>query len=243
MVQSIERAIAILKCFEAKPHLRLTEISNLVGLNKTTTYNLVQTLEYCGFLDQDQSQKTYSVGGELFRLGSLYHKDLLDVIYPIMQTLAATTGETVNLVARRNGRPIYLEKIESKYSVRTCTVVGQECDLFLTSAGKAIIAYEPQEIIDKRIEEYEPYARTKYTITSKDELRRELALVRKRGYAEDNQEAEYGVRCVAIPIFNRQKECIAAVSISGPTVRVTEEKKEEYILLLNESFAPLQSRL
>lgn len=122
------------------------------------------------------------------------------------------------------------------------TIMGERARMYCTGLGKAMMAYLPE----KEVEEYlrrELPACTDYTITDAEKLKEELILTRKRGYAIDNMEHEFGVKCVAMPIFNQQHQVEAAISISGPSLRFGEEQILKFAEKLKETVSKIEKRL
>ncbi|MBQ3425139.1 MAG: IclR family transcriptional regulator [Clostridia bacterium] len=226
-IQSILRAASILQCFTAGSSLGVTEIAEKVGLHKSTAFGIISTLVHCGFLQQNPENGRYSVGVELFRLGQLYDRDLRRLIRPYLDALVNEFQETANYVVPEGCHIVYIEKIESPHSMRISTARGKHLPMYCTGAGKAILAYLPpqkqEEILAKTV--FSPL--TDQTITSRDALVQDLKRVRSRGYAIDNGEMEFGLYCIAVPVFDRDSSPCGAVSVSGPVIRMTDEIQEK----------------
>jgi len=225
-VQSINRAIQILRCFENGNKLGLTEISTAVGLHKSTTYGLITTLKNNGLLDKNEDTGKYQLGVELFRIAANVQMDLREICSPHIRQISEYTGETVNLVIPDGINVIYIEKQESDHSVKISTSIGKRLPMYCTGVGKAILAYLPAQeassILDRTM--LVPY--TKNTLTSKESLIKQMEQTRESGYAVDMEELEYGLVCVAVPIINHQRRPIAALSCSGPKQRMSGERIE-----------------
>ncbi len=223
MIQSLERALMILKCFEAKEELGVTEISKEVALHKSTTFNLITSLEKLGLLEKTKDEKKYRLGLELFRLGTLVNASVRTVTRPYLEQLSESYLETVNLVKRNDLDVVYLEKLESPHSMRIGTKEGQQFPLYCTAVGKAIMATldddEVMDILDKTL--FKQY--TKYTLITKEEVMAQIQLVRHQGYAEDIQEFEEGLTCVAVAIRNHYGKAEYAISVSGPSTRMKKD--------------------
>lgn len=226
-IQSIVRAYEILKCFEGRDWLRITEISELTGLHKSTAFGLVQTLKEIHLLEQDETNGMYRLGHELFRLGTHVNHSIIDTMTPFINKLVSETMETVNLVVREGQSTLYIDKKESPHSMRICTRLGQMLPMYCTAAGKAIMAYtdmkEVKEILSSS--EFVPY--TDNTLKSAEEVFSELKVIKDRGFAIDNEELEYGLICVGVPLLDRHGSPKGALSVSGPTSRMTQSKINE----------------
>lgn len=218
-VQSVARAAAILRCFADSASLGLTEISRAVGLNKSTAAGLVTSLKAEGFLAQ-KADGSYTLGPELFRLGSLVNVGLEELSGRHLKALLDATNETVNLATCENGMVTYVSKLESTHSVRIISRIGQSLPFYCAGIGKAIYAFLDEAEVSRCFAALEKKKYTEKTILDYDALLVELARVRRNGYAIDYEEYEYGLVCVAAPIFNRNRVPVASVSVSGPTVRM-----------------------
>ena len=230
MIQSVGRAIEILRCFENERQLGLTEISRRVGLHKSTTAGLVNTLQSYSIIEQDKQSGKYQLGIELVRLGSYVQLDLRDIGSHHVQQIMESTGETANLMIYSDASVIYIDKRESSHSMRICTTIGQRLPMYCTAGGKAILAsmsLDEQESIIKGIS-FERY--TKHTIKSINDLRKQLNQVLINGYALDYEELEYELVCVGVAVHDAKGVPQAALSVSGPKTRMTTEKIEDCYL-------------
>lgn len=220
-IQSVQRAIAILKCFDTNEELGLTEISNLVKLHKSTTAGIVNTLKSEKFLEQNEATGKLRLGFELFRISTNVKFNLRKVCMPYLEELLNSTKETVNLVVRNEDNVIYVEKKESRHSMRICTSVGKSMPLYCTGVGKSILAFLKEDEIEEILNRTQFIQYTSKTIISKAALMRQIIEIRNQGYAFDDEELEYGLVCVAVPILNDAGHPIAGISVSGPSMRMT----------------------
>ncbi len=225
-IQSISRAIAILRCFNDFEELGLTEISKMVGLHKSTTAGIVQTLKNEGMLEQNEETSKFRLGIELYGLSLNIKMDLRDLCLPYLDKLLEETGETVNLVLLDNNMIVYVEKKESSHSMRICTKIGHKMPLYCTGVGKAILAFLPEDRANKIIEETHFEQFTENTVTNAEKLKEMLGDIRKQGYGFDMEELEYGLVCVGVPLLDSKGIPVAGMSISGPSTRMTDEKME-----------------
>ena len=147
--------------------------------------------------------------------------DILERAKPYVTQLVEATGETAHLGVLRQGEVVSLVNVESRYTVRTPATVGRHIPLHCTSQGKAILAFLPPDQVARQLKGYVFSRHSANTIVSKDRFLAELALVASRGYAVDNEEFEEGLRCIAAPVRDHSEEVAGAISIAGPTFRVT----------------------
>lgn len=227
VIQSIVRARDILNCFEDTDELGVTEISNKIDLHKSTTFNIISTLERCRYLEKNDISGKYRLGIELFRLGTKVDSDLRKIALPYLENLVTQFKETVNLVIRADEYVIYLEKIESPHSMRISTAVGSRLPINATAVGKAILSGLPDNELLETIAGLSIVRFTENTICDKNNLLESIQQIRTSGYAEDFEELEIGLTCVAAPIFNHAGNAFSAISVSGPTSRMEEEIRKK----------------
>ena len=229
-LRSVDRAIAVLKAFsEEEPELGVTELSRRLELSKSTVYRLLASLQQEGVVDQDPETQKYRLGIELVSLAGLVLKqiDTRQVARPCLRSLAEASEETVNLtVLTGDGKVINIDGISSPRMVRNVGWIGREMLPHCISSGKALLAYLPQQqlehILAKGLLSF-----TEKTITDPILLQEELKRVRQQGYAVAQEELEVGLSAVAAPIWNHEGEVVAAVSVSGPSFRLSSEKIPE----------------
>ena len=222
-IQSVSRAAAILRCFYGQRELSLQEICQQVGLHKSTTATLIATLKNEQLLEQDPVNSKYRLGLGVFMLGAEASLDLRELALPYLEALNRQFRETVNLAAPADTNIVYIHKIESEYSMRTCTRIGGQLPFHCTANGKAIFAYYPADQLEKLLAHARLQPMTRDTVVDADTLRRELQQVRQEGYAMENGQLEPGLCCYAAPVFDFSGVPAAAISISGPAVRMQEK--------------------
>lgn len=231
-IQSIERAADVLELFLASnQELSVKEMSEKLGLSKSTIHGIIKTLEYRGYLQQNSDDLKYRLGLKLFELGNKVsnHFDIGKIARPIMKDLVEKLTETVHLVVFERGEVIYIEKLDGPRSLRIYSQVGKRAPIHCTGVGKAILAFQDEEEADRLLEIEKLQSFTEYTMTDIAEIKSHLQIIRGQGYSIDDEEIELGLKCVAAPIFNHQGEVIAAISCAAPKVRLTEEKLAEVI--------------
>jgi DNA-binding IclR family transcriptional regulator len=159
------------------------------------------------------------------RLGEAYLAgiDLRSVARPILEELVADTGETAHLVVFDEPYVVYVDKVDSPSAVRMHSRVGGRMPLYCTAAGKAMLAWLPDDVVDRVLAEPTP-ARTAHTLTSAGAVRADLEVIRARGWSLDDVENEAEIRCVGAAIFDRSGAVVAACSLSGPDQRITSER-------------------
>ncbi|MGB7190251.1 MAG: IclR family transcriptional regulator [Acidobacteriaceae bacterium] len=227
-VQVLDRAINILE-FVARQgggEAGLPELSAAMKLHKTTTHRIAHVLESRGLLRRAPDSNRYRLGLHLYDLGchALDNVNIRDEARPIMTRVAFEVGETVHLAVLDRAEVLYIERIEAQRSLTMGSKLGARNPVYCTALGKAILAFSPEAEIDQALAGCRMQARTKNTITSVLSFRRELERIRDRGYSIDDEEIEDGIRCISAPVLNPADRAVAAISISGPSSRVTPDR-------------------
>jgi len=226
-IQVVDRALALLEVLSHQgPDLTLVQISEMLKLHKSTAHRLLMVLERHRLIEKNSNTGKYRLGLKLFELGTkaIGQLDLRERARPYLERAVLDTGETVHLCVYDDGEVVYLDKVEPTRSVRLTSSVGRRNPAYCTSVGKAIMAFLPAEQVEIAAQKLGFRQLTRKTISNMLELRAELAKVRKLGYAVDNEENEEGVCCVGCPVWGFAPNPIAAISVSGPTFRMTAEK-------------------
>jgi IclR family KDG regulon transcriptional repressor len=222
-VQSVERAIAILKSFSIeRPERGVGELGRELGLHKSTVSRLMQTLERGGLLARDPETKRYRLGTDLIGLASqvISYMDVREVARPFLRRLAENCQESVNLVVLEGEHVINLEQfVPAARQVKNIGRVGRRMCAHCTAAGKVMLAHLSPTSLDRMLAA-ELLRFTVNTITDPDELRQELAQVGERGYAVTREELEEGLNAIAAPIYDHTGQAVAAVSVAGPAYRI-----------------------
>ena len=208
------------------PDLTLVQISDLLKLHKSTAHRLIMVLERQRLIEKNSNTGKYRLGLKLFELGTkaIAQLDLREQARPFLERAVLETGETVHLCVYDDGEVVYLDKVEPTRSVRLTSSVGRRNPAYCTAVGKAIMAFLPEDKVEVSAEKHGFHQLTRKTISSMLELKAELNKVRKQGYALDDEEHEEGVICVGAPIWGFAPQPIGAISVSGPTFRLSPEK-------------------
>lgn len=240
--QAALRAIRLLKLFTAEaPELRLAELSCLSGLNKTTTHRLLQALLSEELLDRNPGTSAYRLGPGMMALGvqALSSNDLRLRARPLLKRLAEETGETATLEVPIDDTMLILDEVTSKHFVGASGNVGTRWPIHATSTGKALIAFEVHGRDRLRAE---LPSLTSRTITSFDALEKQLGDIRRRGFAEVVDELEEGLSGVGAVVRGGMGEILGALSICGPTHRMSENRRAQLGATLCTVAAHLQPR-
>ncbi|WP_189913746.1 IclR family transcriptional regulator [Kitasatospora xanthocidica] len=217
-VQSVERAFQLLEALaDSGGVATLSELSTTSGLPMPTIHRLVRTLVQQGYVRQDTARR-YTLGPRLIRLGETAGRLLGSWARPYLAELMEATGETANLAVLEGGEVVYVGQVQSRRSMRMFTEVGRRVQPHCTGVGKALLAQLPEEEARAVLGPNPLAAHTEYTVTDPQELMRQLAEARERGYVVDDQEQEIGVRCIALAVPGAPTP--TALSVSGPEARI-----------------------
>lgn len=225
-VQSVIRATTLLNIMADSPaECTLSEISEQANLPSSTVHRLLTSLIQVGFVAQNPDTSRYDLGINLIRLShvAVQKHNLIRIAWPWLEQTAEQTGETVNLTARVENSVIQLGHVDSPHMLRVSYPAGERFPLHASASGKIFLAFmSPSEFDTFLLKTPESF--TDATVVNKKQLTAEIDLTRARGYAIDDAEREFGVRCVAAPIFHSRGHVDAAISVSGPTVRISPEQ-------------------
>jgi len=245
LINSILRASNILKCFSGdKTHFKITELARHLGLDRSTTYRILLSLEKAGFVEKDEAG-TYSLGLAAFEIGNAYlmQTDLIQVSKPIMADLASKVQETVHLAVLSDIEIVYVDKVDSPRTLGVISKLGQRGPLHCTSLGKTLLAFQPEDEQARIIQRIRMNPFTSRTITTKPRLIEELRIIKKQGYALDRREIEEDVECIGAPILNHFGNVIAALSISGPQKKIGTPREKQFIHDVVKAAALISSKM
>ncbi|MCV9938294.1 SMP-30/gluconolactonase/LRE family protein [Boseaceae bacterium BT-24-1] len=228
--QLIGKAFRLIDLIGEAPGLvSATELSAATGWPKATLYRILAAVIAQGFIRFDPVAQGYTLGYRLLELAQNVWTapDLAAVASIELQRLRDMTGETAYLAVPHDGAVLALGKFESPHDVRSAARLGIRKPLHCTSQGKAILAFLPEEVVDGLLARAPLERFTPQTITDPDYLKAQLRIVRSRGYAVEDQEILAGNRCVGAPVLDAAGRPVAAISVAGPTYRLTKERVEQ----------------
>lgn len=218
-MQSLDRALSILETLSEEDELGLTAISNLVNLNKTTTYRIISALKDNGYVKQGKNRK-YSLTFKMFRLGNrtVQKFDFMSEAKRFLIKLASEVDQVIHLVIQDGSQILYVDKYtpSKKTSIMKKSVVGKRAPMYCTAAGKAILAFQSEDKIKKVWDETEIVKYTSRTIVSYETFLQDLKRIRKNGYSTEFEEYQLGVYCIGTPFYNLHGDIVGAISISIP---------------------------
>jgi DNA-binding IclR family transcriptional regulator len=221
-VKSAVRVMNILEALANSPHgLGFSQLAQELQLPKSSLHELLAVLTGYGYIVFDPADRTYSIGIRLWEHGQAFsrQRDLLHEARPIMEKIVRAINETVQLATLDDIENVYLDKVDCSHPLRLQSDVGGRLPAYATGLGKALLAELPAEEVRHRFKTTTLTAYTPCTLTRLEDLQAELAITAEQGFAIDDQEYTWGLRCVAVPIQERGQHTTTALSASIPAMR------------------------
>ncbi len=239
-IQSLARGLKILNHLGQSPDgYTITELANLLRVDKGSASRLVSTLTRYGYVERDPVSRRCHLGPQVVSLSRnmLARLPLREVARPYLHQMMERTGECAHLAIAAQGKALYIDQIESPATLRVNAQVGTMNPLHCTALGKILLAFGEVDLPPR----LEPF--TSRTITDPEALRHHLDQVRHQGYAVDDEEFDPGVRCIAAPVLDFRGKAVGAIGISGPATRITPERLPELAALVVEIGKALSERM
>ncbi len=244
-IESVDRALRLLRMFSATRELRLSDARDALGVGQSTAHRLMAMLVHHGFVDQDPASRVYRAGPALVEIGLsvVNQMDLRAVARPVLQWLAENTGETVHLGSLEGSQVRFLDVIESDRALRVSGRVGRTLPAHATSLGKAMLAQLPDDQIAQRYPDEVLGQVTTKTMTSRSTLLAEIERIRRRGYALNAGESEDGVSSIGCAVARPDGPLLGGLSVAAPTGRMTKAQRDEHAVALVEACRRLAEKL
>lgn len=226
-IQVADRLFLVLETLAQEGAMGLLELSTQLELNKSTVHRILNSLIYMGYVKQDSETSKYRLSMKIWQTANqlLNTIDIVEIARPYLKELVANIGETVHLVELDDIQAIYIDKVESySNTIRMASNVGKSIPLYCSGVGKAMLAYMDDNEIGTIWHASNIEAHTEHTITDFPSFMEEIQLIRKLGYALDNEENEKGVRCLAVSLSSNTHASRYAFSISAPISRMSDER-------------------
>lgn len=222
-IKSLDRAMEVLEFLSAAQGKPLTALADEMGQSPSTVYRILVTLQTRGLVEFDAEEQLWHIGAQAFVIGArfLRRTSLVDRARPILRRLMEATGETANLGMERDGQVLFLSQVETHSNIRAFFPPGTLSPLHASGIGKALAAQMEADRLSRLLARSRLERFTEQTITSREALLDDLAAVRARGFSIDNEEKSAGMRCIAAPVFDVNREAVAGISVSGPVSRVS----------------------
>jgi DNA-binding IclR family transcriptional regulator len=229
---------------EADRPLGVSELARRTGLDKATVFHLLATLQSRHLVAQDPETTRYQLSWGLYALGASMTRThhVAQAVRGQLETLARATGETVLVGILDEGTVLYIDRAESPSGLAMVANIGRRAPLHAVATGKVLLAHSANTELERLLSSPLPRF-TPTTMTDADELRTQLAAVRKQGFARCWQEHEAGVSSVSVPVRNFTGDVVAALTIAGPASRLTARALRRQLVPLQETAKAIQARL
>ena len=222
-IQALDRAAAILNCFEAgRPELNVRDVAERTGLHKSTTHRILMALQYNGLVEQDAATGRYHLGLQLVKLGehAVQRLDVRLVARPFLEALARETREIAHLAVMDGEQVVTLDRVDVPAAIGSPMLPGRLFPAYATSLGKAMLAGLEDVDVRRLLGRGTLKRHTPKTLATVDALLDDLKTVRRRGYATTDEELAVGLCSVGAAIRDHSGAVVAAVSVSGPSARI-----------------------
>jgi DNA-binding IclR family transcriptional regulator len=235
VIQTVQNSLRLLEAFHDEVELGVSELSRRLGLHKNNVFRLLATLEQSGYIEQSESTDRYRLGPRCLELGRSFARGsrLLERARPLLAELALDLGESAHLAVMHDFEVVHLDGEQPRQLVLASSRVGRRLPVHSSALGKVLIGNSDEATrtdYDKRVVSEGLVGCTDATITDRDKLFEHLRTVSAQGFALDVDEYELGLRCAAAPVFDGQGRCIAALSVSGPAPRMSEDRLHREVI-------------
>lgn len=240
-IQVIDRSARLLDAISQYEYpVSLKILSADSGLHPSTAFRILGALMEAGFVEKDTAGH-YALGNKLVRLASKVRRsvDLREQALDIMEALRDAIGETVNLTVREGDEVVYIERVTPNRMMRVEQVIGSRAPLHVTAVGKLMLAELGEHFIHAYVTRTGLKSYTQHTISTEQDLLNEVHQIHDQGFSYDNEEAEEGVGCIGVLIYDNNKSVVAGLSISAPI----ERRKEEWVKLVKNAGKKISERL
>jgi DNA-binding IclR family transcriptional regulator len=228
---AVERAVDLLFVISDRGETTLGELARSIGSTRSAAHRILTALKNKGIVDQEVENGPYSLSWSILALTrSLSAKaDMRTVSLPFMRELSVLSSETITLSVRSHSQRVCIEQVEGPHEVRWTSEIGRSNPLYAGATGRVILAFTPSDEVDAYLDGISLEKITDYTITDRKRLLEDLDWIRDRGYAFANQDRVIGVSGVSAPILNSNGRALAAMTIAGPSERLTQVRLEELV--------------
>ena len=245
-IKSVKRAIDILDVYgQQGGEIGVTEVARRLRMNKSTVTRVMSTLQTGGYLAQDRESRKYRLGGKILALSAimLSTMEVRGIAAPYIRELSKRINETVDIYITEGEHRVCIDRIESTHDVRTSFRIGNRATLYAGAPGKVLLAFLPDEKREEVIQHLTLKKLAANTITDKHKLRKELDKIRKLGVSISLGEILDMFTGISVPIRDHTGEVVAAIGVSGLSVRFTPETIKEYLSLAKQTAKGISKEL
>jgi IclR family KDG regulon transcriptional repressor len=245
LVKSADRVLAVLDLLAHHGPMTFARIVEELDLPKSSAHNLLATMTARGYIERDAAQGVFVLGIRVWEIAQAEHRveRLRSALKALMDGLVGATQETVQLAKLEGFEAVYLEIAESPRPMKLTSRIGARLPAHTTGLGKTLLAFLDEDDVLERLGSREMESLTEHTITTPAGLLDALRTIRQRGYGTDDEEFAIGLRCIAMPIRDRHGLVTAAMSVSMPTPRYSDEIAARARFHLADTVAEAERRL
>lgn len=244
-VAAVLKVFGIMQALSEQSVIGISDISQRLAMPKATVYRFLQTMKSLGYVQQEQESERYGLTMRVFELGckALEFPDLLQIADRQMRQLSLSCMETLHLAALVDHRAVYIHKINSPRMLGLNTHIGKQIPLHCTAAGKVLLAFSQAAIRENIIGEMEFAALQPATLADAGSLNSALDRVLEQGFAEDIQEYDADICCLAVPVLDYLNNVVAGLSMTFPVIRYNSSQKEVNISMLHRTAREISRQL
>lgn len=244
-VAAVLKVFAILQALSERSDTGISELSVRLAMPKATVYRFLQTMKTLGYVRQEVDSERYGLSMKVFEIGAkaLPYHELVDIAQTPMQNLSEATGESVQLGLLIDSAIICVHRVDSRRTLGIHSRVGYRAPLHCTAIGKVLLAWERPERRDRILEGYEFTRFRDQTIASRAAFDAELQRTLAQGFGQDREEFDDHIRCVGIPVFDRNNHVVAGLSVSFPTFRYDTETEQQLVSSLRAASREISAQL
>ena len=226
-VPALGKALALMEAIAHEPGLKFSAIQERIGTPKSSTHHLISTMCSLGLI-RERALGGYGLGHKLLELASIAaeNSDLQRDAMPLLRDFAKRVQLTCHLGVFEQGVAIYIARVEGARDIVVKSYVGQRFPVYCSALGKSLVAWLKPDVLDDVIAELDFEKRMPKTISTEADLRRQLADVRRQGWAIDDEEQAPNLRCIAAPIRDRHGGVVAAISAVGTLEQIDDGRVE-----------------
>jgi DNA-binding IclR family transcriptional regulator len=244
-IESVENAARVLLMLRTQRALRVAEVAAELGIARSSAHRMLTTLQSQGLLRQDPATRSYAAGAQLVQIGVavMGATDLRAEARPTLERLSQDVGETVHLIVLDGTSIVFLDGVEGRFAIRAAERTGDRAPAHASAAGKVLLAGLTPDQVRERYAGTRLSGGTDLAATSRQVLEEQLDVVREQGFAVNLGESELGLHAVAVAIPDGAGAVRAAISISGPSVRLGEDTLVQHVSVLQRATQEIAERL
>ena len=244
-VDAVLAALDVLDSFLSTPSMTAKQLAEHTGLTRNRVIRLTGTLLHRGYLMRDEEHNAYLPGPRIRLLNKAFEDahGIVLLVRPILKHIVQKTGETASMFVRDGWERVVVAREEGPQAIRYSAPEGQHMDLHAGAAGKVLLAFASEETVDEFLSNARLLKRTDQTITNALDLKKEMAKIRRHGFAESCGERNVDAAAVSAPVFDGTRSLVGALSIAGPLNRFSKDNRKFYATIILDAAKKLSAQL